>query len=186
MFLPRCRSQRTPAQKALSQIWNVEDKRHPYDAVTAFQATYGAKFAKANARITDDVELLACYDLRHRPLPEQDQQGSRLPGCRNRHGLQADRSRAGTVPSEVHNSRAISVLLRPRMMRMSTSSSLAPCPTTVRAKWRPGHGDARARSCSVSRTNQTTKAENMSWSDLRVPPCSGCGAGTDASGTTAA
>jgi hypothetical protein len=98
MFLPRCRSQRTPAQKALSQIWNVEDKRHPYDAVTAFQATYGAKFAKANARITDDVELLACYDLRHRPLPEQDQQGSRLPGCRNRHGLQADRSRAGTVP----------------------------------------------------------------------------------------
>jgi transposase-like protein len=63
MFLPRCRSRRTPAQKALSQIWNAEDKRDPYDAVTAFQATYGAKFAKANARITDDVErLLAFYD----------------------------------------------------------------------------------------------------------------------------
>ena len=51
------------AKKALAEIWNAEDKRHAYDAVTAFQATYGAKFAKANAKITDDVEqLLAFYD----------------------------------------------------------------------------------------------------------------------------
>ncbi len=57
------KSAHTGAQKALAQIWNAEDKRHAYDAVTAFQATYGAKFAKANAKITDDVEqLLAFYD----------------------------------------------------------------------------------------------------------------------------
>src|SRR3954468_2595286 len=51
------------AKKALSEIWNAEDSRHALDAVTAFQATYGAKFPKAVAKITDDVdELLAFYD----------------------------------------------------------------------------------------------------------------------------
>ena len=47
----------------LSEIWNAEDKRHADDAVKAFQAAYGAKFPKAVAKITDDVEqLLAFYD----------------------------------------------------------------------------------------------------------------------------
>ena len=47
----------------LSEIWNAEDKRHAHDAVKAFQAAYGAKFPKAVAKITDDVEqLLAFYD----------------------------------------------------------------------------------------------------------------------------
>jgi transposase-like protein len=51
------------AKKALSEIWNAEDRRHALDAVTAFQATYGAKFPKAVAKITDDLdELLAFYD----------------------------------------------------------------------------------------------------------------------------
>jgi transposase-like protein len=51
------------AKKALSEIWNAEDRRHAVDAVTAFDATYGAKFPKAVAKITDDVEeLLAFYD----------------------------------------------------------------------------------------------------------------------------
>jgi transposase-like protein len=51
------------AKKMLSEIWNAEDKRHAHDAVKAFQAAYGAKFPKAVAKITDDVEqLLAFYD----------------------------------------------------------------------------------------------------------------------------
>jgi transposase-like protein len=51
------------AKKALSEIWNAEDRRHALDAIKAFDATYGAKFPKAVAKITDDVEeLLAFYD----------------------------------------------------------------------------------------------------------------------------
>jgi transposase-like protein len=52
------------AKKALAEIWNAEDKRHALDAVKKFEAAYGAKFPKAVAKITDDVEqLLAFYDF---------------------------------------------------------------------------------------------------------------------------
>jgi transposase-like protein len=52
------------AKKALAEIWNAEDKTHAYAAVKAFEAAYGAKFPKAVAKITDDVEvLLAVYDF---------------------------------------------------------------------------------------------------------------------------
>lgn len=52
------------AKKALAEIWNAEDRRHAHDAVRAFEAAYGAKFPKAVAKITDDVEvLLAVYDF---------------------------------------------------------------------------------------------------------------------------
>ena len=51
------------AKKALAEIWNAEDKPHALAAVKAFEAAYGAKFPKATAKITDDVEeLLAFYD----------------------------------------------------------------------------------------------------------------------------
>lgn len=51
------------AKKALAQVWNAEDRRHALDAVKAFDAAYGAKFPKATAKITDDVDqLLAFYD----------------------------------------------------------------------------------------------------------------------------
>jgi transposase-like protein len=51
------------AKKALAEIWNAEDKRHAHAAVKAFDAAYGAKFPKAVAKITDDVEeLLAFFD----------------------------------------------------------------------------------------------------------------------------
>jgi putative transposase len=51
------------AKKALAEIWNAEDRRHALDAVKAFDAAYGAKFGKAVAKITDDVEeLLAFFD----------------------------------------------------------------------------------------------------------------------------
>ena len=57
------RSAHPGAKKALAQIWNAEDKQHALAAVAAFEAAYGAKFAKATAKITDDLdELLAFYD----------------------------------------------------------------------------------------------------------------------------
>ena len=77
-------------EKALAEIWNAEDRRHALDAVTGFKAAYGAKFPKAVAKITDDLdELLAFYDfpaehwihlrttnhrvdLRDRPAPHED------------------------------------------------------------------------------------------------------------------
>jgi hypothetical protein len=52
------------AKKALAQIWNAEDRDHARRAVAAFKLAYGAKFAKAVAKITDDLdELLAFYDF---------------------------------------------------------------------------------------------------------------------------
>ncbi|MFI6991785.1 IS256 family transposase [Nonomuraea wenchangensis] len=51
------------AKKALAEIWNAESKDHALAAVAAFEAAYGAKFGKAVAKVTDDVEeLLAFYD----------------------------------------------------------------------------------------------------------------------------
>jgi transposase-like protein len=51
------------AKKALAQIWNAEDREHARRAVAAFKLAYGAKYAKAVAKITDDVDqLLAFYD----------------------------------------------------------------------------------------------------------------------------
>ena len=51
------------AKKALAEIWNAEDKQHAAAAVKSFEAAYGAKFPKAVAKITDDLEeLLAFYD----------------------------------------------------------------------------------------------------------------------------
>jgi transposase-like protein len=51
------------AKKALAEIWNAEDKDHARTAAKAFDATYGAKFPKAAAKVTDDLDqLLAFYD----------------------------------------------------------------------------------------------------------------------------
>ena len=51
------------AKKALAEIWSAEDKHHALAAAKAFEAAYGAKFPKAAAKITDDLdELLAFYD----------------------------------------------------------------------------------------------------------------------------
>jgi transposase-like protein len=58
------KSAHSGARKALAEIWNAEDRRHALDAATAFKAAYGAKFPKAVAKITDDLdELLAFYDF---------------------------------------------------------------------------------------------------------------------------
>jgi transposase-like protein len=52
------------AKRALAEIWNAEDREHARRAVAAFKLAYGAKFAKAVAKITDDLdELLAFYNF---------------------------------------------------------------------------------------------------------------------------
>ena len=51
------------AKKALAEIWNAEDRPHALAAEKAFSAAYRAKFPKATAKITDDLDqLLAFYD----------------------------------------------------------------------------------------------------------------------------
>jgi transposase-like protein len=51
------------AKKALAEIWNAEDKPHALAAARAFESAYGAKFPKATAKITGDLDqLLAFYD----------------------------------------------------------------------------------------------------------------------------
>ena len=104
------------AKKALAEIWNAEDRDHARRAAAAFKLAYGAKFGKAVAKITDDLdELLALLrlpgrtldppahhqpdrvDLRHRPPPQQGHQGPRLEGRRPRHGVQAHRGRPGPL-----------------------------------------------------------------------------------------
>ena len=51
------------ARAALAEIWQAEDKDHALKAVKAFEVAYGAKWPKATAKITDDVDvLLAFYD----------------------------------------------------------------------------------------------------------------------------
>ncbi|MBX9427443.1 IS256 family transposase [Streptomyces lateritius] len=51
------------AVKAMQEIYNAEDRAHAEKAIEAYARTYGAKWPKAVARITNDAdELLAFYD----------------------------------------------------------------------------------------------------------------------------
>ncbi|MFF3967934.1 IS256 family transposase [Streptomyces griseorubiginosus] len=52
------------ATKAMQDIYNAEDRTYAEKAIEAFAKTYGAKWPKAVAKITDDAEeLLAFYDF---------------------------------------------------------------------------------------------------------------------------
>ncbi len=51
------------AREALAEVWNAEDRDHAERAAKAFTETYGAKWPKAVAKITDDLDvLLEFYD----------------------------------------------------------------------------------------------------------------------------
>jgi hypothetical protein len=49
------------AKKALAEIWGAEDKAHALAAINAFCAAYRAKFPKAAAKITDDLDQLIAF-----------------------------------------------------------------------------------------------------------------------------
>jgi transposase-like protein len=55
------RSAHPGAKKALAEIWGAEDKDHARAAAKAFDAAYGAKFPKATAKITDDLDQLLAF-----------------------------------------------------------------------------------------------------------------------------
>ncbi len=49
------------AKKALAEIYNAEDRDHAVAAAKAFAAEYGAKWPKAAAKITDDLDVLLAF-----------------------------------------------------------------------------------------------------------------------------
>jgi transposase-like protein len=49
------------AKKALAEIWGAEDKTHALVAVKQFQGLFAAKFPKAVAKITDDLDELLAF-----------------------------------------------------------------------------------------------------------------------------
>ncbi len=49
------------AKKALAEIYNAEDKTHAAAAAKAFAAEFGAKWPKAAAKITDDLDVLLTF-----------------------------------------------------------------------------------------------------------------------------
>jgi putative transposase len=52
------------ARRALAEITGAEDREHAEQAIAQFAADYGAKWPKAVAKVTDDIEaLLAFYDF---------------------------------------------------------------------------------------------------------------------------
>jgi transposase-like protein len=46
------------AKAALAEIWNAEDREHATAAARVFAAQYGAKWPRAAAKITDDLDVL--------------------------------------------------------------------------------------------------------------------------------
>jgi transposase-like protein len=57
------KSAQPAAKRALAEIYNAEDKTHAMTAARVFAAEFGAKWPKAAAKITDDLDvLLAFYD----------------------------------------------------------------------------------------------------------------------------
>ena len=57
------KSAQPDAKAALAEIWNAEDKEHAEQAARAFGASYGTKWPKAAAKITEDLDvLLTFYD----------------------------------------------------------------------------------------------------------------------------
>jgi transposase-like protein len=52
------------ATKAMQEIYNAQDRAHAEEAIQEFARTYGAKWPRAVAKITEDrEELLAFYDF---------------------------------------------------------------------------------------------------------------------------
>jgi transposase-like protein len=58
------KSAQAGARRALAEVRDAEDRAHAEAAAKAFADAYGAKFPKATAKLTDDLEpLLAFYDF---------------------------------------------------------------------------------------------------------------------------
>jgi hypothetical protein len=135
------------AKAALAETYNAEDREHAQAAARASEATYGAKWPKAVAKITEDLDvLLAFYDypaehwvhlrttnpiestLRHRPPSTADHQGTRLAGRRRGDGVQAHRVRPTPLASR---QRTPPRRPRPRRRTLSRRASWSNVPTST-------------------------------------------------------
>lgn len=55
------KSAHSGAKAALAEIYNAEGKRHAQAAAGRFAAAYGAKFTKATAKVTDNLDMLLMF-----------------------------------------------------------------------------------------------------------------------------
>ena len=106
------------------EIWGAADKPHAFAAVNAFEAAHGAKFPKAAAKITDDMEeLLAFYDY----------------PCEHwvllRTSSAAERARPSTVA--VVPLGAVGDGLVPRWRLLRRTKRRGPCPRVTRCRVAP-------------------------------------------------
>jgi putative transposase len=53
----------TGARRALAEISGAEDREHAEQAIAQFATDYGAKWPKAVAKVTDDIEALLAFDF---------------------------------------------------------------------------------------------------------------------------
>jgi putative transposase len=137
---------------ALKEIYNAEDIDKAQVAVKAFEIDYGAKYPKAVAKITDDLDVLLefyKYPAEHwihlrttnpsnPPLPPcgcvSVSPRSRIARGRNCHGLQAHRRRTSPLACR---QRTASGRHRPRRRRfhkgklLERSTSITPEPSTA-------------------------------------------------------
>ena len=132
-------------KKALAEIWNAEDKRHALEAVKAFENTYGAKFPKAVAKITDDVrnEPPAFYDYPAEhwiPLRTTNPIESTFATVRNRSKI-----------TKGPGSRAAGIAMAYKVIRLPCSHAGAP---STRHTW--------SRSSAPARSSRTANSSNAS------------------------
>jgi len=62
------KSAQPDAKAAIAEIWNAEDREHAAAAAHAFATDYAAKWPKAVAKITDDLDELLGLRLPSRAL----------------------------------------------------------------------------------------------------------------------
>ena len=153
------RSAHPGAKKAMAEIWNAEDRAHALDAVRTFETAYGAKFPKATAKITDDLdELLAFYDYpaehwipltHHQPhriyvrdgqASDQGHQGAGITRVRSRHGVQAHPGRPGPL---ARGQRTPPGRPRPRRRRVLQRQARRTPRHPHRRRHCPGHRSSR-------------------------------------------
>ena len=150
------------AKKALAENSNAENKQLALKAAKAFAADPGAKWPKAAAKSSNDLDVLLAFydlpgehwihlrttnpiefDLRDRQAAAAGHQGARLPYRRHRHGVQAHRVRPGPL---AHRERPAPGRAGPRGRDNPRTARSSSEPTTREVTPKP-HGTQIDGSC---------------------------------------